>query len=97
MVRAQRRPRPGLVHLPFGLVLALVAVAMLRIYQYHWREGAVLIGGALLVAALLRGLLSDEQVGLIAIRGRGIDVLLYSGLGLMIWFVALTITGGPFS
>ncbi|MGH3449548.1 MAG: DUF3017 domain-containing protein [Haloechinothrix sp.] len=97
MARAQRREhRPGLAHLPFGLVLVLVAVGMVRIYLYHWREGAVLIGASLLVAALLRAVLSDEQVGLIAIRGRAIDVLLYSGFGVMILFVALTITGGPF-
>lgn len=96
MARTQRHPaRPGLAHLPFGLILTLVAIAMVRVSQYHWREGAVIIAAALLIAALLRAVLSESQAGLIAIRGRGIDVLLYSSLGLMILFVALTITGGP--
>lgn len=96
MVRAQRPDAgPGRAHLPFGLILAMVAVAMVRIFQYHWREGAVLIAAALLIAALLRSVLSDEQAGLMAIRSRRIDVLFYTGFGLMILFVALTITGGP--
>lgn len=81
--------------LPFGLVLAIVAAGFVRIAQYHWREGTVLIAGALLVAALLRAVLSPERAGLIVIRGRGVDVLLYTALGVMILLVALTITKGP--
>lgn len=75
--------------------MALVLVAAVRIWMYHWRDGAALIGGALVVAAVLRGALPTERVGMLAIRGRGIDVLTYGGLGLLILFVALTITGGP--
>ncbi|MFF5991526.1 DUF3017 domain-containing protein [Prauserella flavalba] len=75
--------------------MLLVGVAALRIGMYHWRQGAALIGGALLVAAVLRAALSDEQAGLLRIRGRAVDVLSYAGLGLLILFIALTITGGP--
>jgi DUF3017 family protein len=82
-------------HVPLILVLAVVAIGLLRITQYHWRQGTVLVGGALLLAAALRALLSDNRIGLIAIRGRGVDVLLYGGLGLMVMAVALTIEGGP--
>ncbi|PXY17324.1 hypothetical protein BAY59_37525 [Prauserella coralliicola] len=92
-------PRPDrrrlLAHLPFAVVMLLVVVAALRIGMYHWRQGAALIGGALLVAAVLRAALSDEQAGLLQIRGRAVDVLSYAGLGLLILFIALTITGGP--
>ncbi|WP_106182619.1 DUF3017 domain-containing protein [Prauserella shujinwangii] len=98
-MRAEKRRRWDrarvLRHVPFAVVLALVAIAGLRIWQYHWRQGAALIGGALLVAAVLRAALSDEQGGLLTIRSRVIDVLSYAGLGLLILFVALTITGGP--
>lgn len=87
--------RSGREQVPFALVLALVAFAMVRIFQYHWREGAVLIAVALLLAALLRAVLADAGAGLIAIRSRRIDVLFYTGFGLLILFVALTITGGP--
>ncbi|GAB3501099.1 DUF3017 domain-containing protein [Amycolatopsis cihanbeyliensis] len=96
MASYRRDRHPLLVHLPFGLVMALVAVAASRIWLYHWRQGAALIGGALLVAAVLRVVLSDEQAGLLAIRSRGVDMLSYAGLGALILFVALTISGGPF-
>jgi multisubunit Na+/H+ antiporter MnhB subunit len=95
-VTSPRRARSVLAHLPFAVVMALVAVAALRIGMYHWRQGAALIGGALLVASVLRAALSDEQAGLLQIRGRSVDVLSYAGLGILVLFVALTITGGPF-
>lgn len=85
-------PRPQLT---FALVLAVVAVGMVRIAQYHWREGTVIIGGALLLAAGLRAVLGPERTGLLGIRRRSLDVLTYGALGLLMLFVALTITGGP--
>jgi Protein of unknown function (DUF3017) len=80
----------------FLLVLLVAAVGLVRILQYHWREGAVLVGGALVVAGLLRAVLPSARVGLIAVRGRLVDVLSYAALAGMILFVALTLTGGPF-
>ncbi|MGQ0837621.1 DUF3017 domain-containing protein [Actinokineospora sp.] len=88
---------PALVHLPFGLVMAVVVVGLVRILQYYWREGTVWIGLALLLAAGLRALLRDEQAGLIAIRSRAIDVLSYTIFGVLVIAVALTIEGGPLS
>ncbi|HEX3647478.1 MAG TPA: DUF3017 domain-containing protein [Pseudonocardiaceae bacterium] len=80
----------------FLLVLLIAAVGVVRILQYHWREGAVLVGGALVVAALLRAVLPGARAGLIAVRGRLVDVLSYAALAGMILFVAITLTGGPF-
>jgi uncharacterized membrane protein len=92
-----RRGRDAVLgQLPFLLVMAIVAIAALRIGMYHWRQGAALVGGALLVAALLRAALPDDRAGLLAIRGRPVDVLSYAGLAVLILFVAFTITGGPF-
>jgi hypothetical protein len=82
-------------NLPLLLVLAVLTVGLIRIVMYHWREGTVLVGMALLLAALLRALLPSERVGLVAVRGRGADVLLYAGLAVAIMFVSLTIQGGP--
>ncbi|MBP2180586.1 asparagine N-glycosylation enzyme membrane subunit Stt3 [Amycolatopsis magusensis] len=87
--------RSWLVHLPFAVVMAVVALAALRIGMYHWRQGAALIGGALLTAAVLRGVLSDTRAGLLAIRGKAVDVITYSAFATLILFVALTITRGP--
>ncbi len=80
---------------PLILVLAVVAIGILRITQYHWRQGTVLIGGALVLAAVLRALLPDSRIGMVALRSRAVDVLLYGGLGIMVMAVSLTITGGP--
>ena len=83
--------------IPLLLVLAVAAIGLIRIVQYHWREGTVLIGLALVLAGALRALLPDGRIGLVAIRGRGMDVLLYGGLGLAVMAVSLTIQGGPLS
>ncbi|MBM7770236.1 putative membrane protein [Actinokineospora baliensis] len=85
---------PALVHLPFALVMAVVALGLVRIIQFSWREGTVWIGLALLLAAGLRVLLRDEQAGLVAIRSRAVDVLLYGLFGIVVIAVALTIEGG---
>jgi hypothetical protein len=81
--------------LTFGLILAVVAVGMVRIVQDHWREGSVIIGAALLLAAGLRAVLPPERTGLLGVRRRSLDVLTYGGFGLLMLAVALTITGGP--
>ncbi|GLZ43278.1 DUF3017 domain-containing protein [Actinokineospora sp. NBRC 105648] len=88
---------PVLVHLPFALVMTVVVVGLVRIAMYSWREGTVWIGLALLLAAGLRVLLRDEQAGLIAIRSRPIDVLLYGMFSVLVLVVAITIQGGPLS
>lgn len=93
--RGSRRPAI-LEQVPFATVLALVAVAAVRVAQYHWRQGAVIVGGALLVAAVFRAVLPSVRAGLLAIRGRPVDVLSYSGLGVLLLFLAFTITDGPF-
>jgi DUF3017 family protein len=90
-----RRRHPVLAHAPFGLVLAVVALGLFRIVTYHWRDGTVLIGVALFLAAALRALLTDDQAGLIMIRSRGVDVLTYTGFSACVIFVAMTIEGGP--
>jgi hypothetical protein len=83
-------------HVALGVVLVVAAVGMIRIGLYHWREGAVLIGGALVLAGLFRAVFPSRAVGLLAVRGRVIDVLSYAGLAALILFVAITLTGGPF-
>ena len=77
---------------PATAVLLVAAAAMARVLTAHWREGGVLLGAALLLAALLRVVLSPEAAGLLVIRGRGLDVLGYAALGLGMVFLAVTIT-----
>jgi DUF3017 family protein len=82
--------------LPFAVVMLIVTVGIVRIVMYHWREGTTEIGLALLLAALLRAMLPDRRAGLLAVRKRKVDVLLYAAFAAMIMFISLTITGGPF-
>jgi len=79
---------------PMALVLAVAAIGLLRVSTANWREGAVLLGGSLLLAAALRALLPPDRAGLVAIRSKAIDVLVYSGLGLAVVVLAVTITRG---
>ena len=85
-----------LEQVPFAIVLTLVAVAALRVAQYHWRQGAAIVAGALLVAAVFRAVLPSVRAGLLAVRGRPVDVLSYSGLGVLLLFLAFTIADNPF-
>jgi uncharacterized membrane protein YvlD (DUF360 family) len=80
------------VHAPLTFVLLIAAAGMVRTLTQHWREGAVLLGVALIVAAVLRVFLPPERVGLLAIRSRPVDVLCYGGLGVVISVLAMTIT-----
>jgi hypothetical protein len=77
-----------------GVVLAIAAIGLLRVATANWREGAVLLGGSLLVAATLRVVLPPERAGLLAIRSRVVDVLSYTGLGVAVVLLAVTITRG---
>ena len=89
--------RSGLArHLPMLIVLAIAGVGMARVLTQHWREGAVLLGGALIVAAVLRVLLPVDRVGLLAIRSRPVDVLCYAAFGVVMTALAVTITRGSF-
>ena len=77
---------------PTALVLLVAAAGMVRVLTEHWRQGGVLLGVALLVAAVLRGALSPDRAGLLVIRSRPLDVLGYAGLGAAMVFLAVTIT-----
>jgi hypothetical protein len=80
---------------PMLLVLGIAAVGLVRVATAHWREGATLLGGCLLVAAVLRAVLPADRAGLVAIRSsKVIDVLSYTGLGLAVVLLAVTITRG---
>lgn len=84
------------VHIPFGLVLFVALSGLVWVGMGHWREGTVLVGSALMLASVLRAMLPEDRVGLLQVRGRVVDVLLYGGLGLVIASVSVTITGASF-
>ena len=79
---------------PAALVAVIALVGLGLVLTQHWRRGAVLLGVALLVAAALRFAVPAERAGLLAIRGKVVDVLCYSGFGVAMVLLAVTITRG---
>lgn len=83
--------------MPFAVVMFVVVIGIVRIVMYHWREGTTEIGAALLLAAFLRAVLPDRKAGLLAVRTRKVDVLLYGAFAVLTIYVSLSIIGGPLS
>ena len=90
-----RRPLlAGLVRQwPLFVVLVGVAVGLAMVALDHWRRGLVVVGLALVVAALFRLLLPLPRLGFLAVRSRTMDVSLTAGAGLAIALIALTLPG----
>lgn len=88
-----RRPFvAGLVRqLPLLAVLTAVAVGLALVTVEHWRKGLIVMGLALVGAAVLRLLLPERQVGFLAVRSRPVDVVLMAAAGLALTTVALAI------
>jgi hypothetical protein len=85
-----RRPSTlgGLVYL---LVTVASAVGLGVIAFGPWRRGVALIGIALLVAALARVVLSDFGAGMLRVRSKWFDVLLLTGVGVVLIVLAANI------
>jgi len=64
---------------PWVVVVVLVAAGLGLVGLRSWRLGLGLIGGAMVVAGVLRWTLAEP--GILAIRRKAIDVPLYLGLG----------------
>src|SRR5262249_61806712 len=84
------RPRAGdrlrsrnLHNLPVLLVLSCAAggLAYSAIMPTHWLRGVLFMAGALIMGGLFRMVLPARQAGLLAVRGRTVDVLCYVGTG----------------
>ena len=77
--------------LPLLAVLVVVGVGLLVVAFDHWRKGVVIMGVALIGAALLRLLLPVRRVGFLAVRSRPVDVVLLAVTGLAVIVIVLTI------
>ena len=66
------------------LALVLAAVVYLVVMPDRWRRGSFVIGAAMLLAAPLRAVLPEREVGLLAVRGRWRDTAIYLVLGVVI-------------
>ncbi|RVW04503.1 DUF3017 domain-containing protein [Rhodococcus spongiicola] len=78
-------------NLPMLAVLLVVAAAFALVLADRWRRGAFVLGGAMLLAAFLRAVLSPERVGLLAVRDKGFDVVAMTAVGAAIMALAASI------
>ena len=88
------RPAAGvLAWLPYLIVLAGVAVGLSVAGQgsLHAGRGAAMVGGALLAAAVARLLLPPRYAGLLASRGKALDVAAFAVLGAAVLGAALSL------
>jgi hypothetical protein len=70
----------------FVAVLTLIVAALiyLAVSPDHWRRGCAVIGFAMIFAGVLRAALPESEVGLLAVRGRWRDAIIYIALGAVI-------------
>ena len=60
---------------PLLLVLTTGAAGLAIVASDHFKRGTGLFGVALVLATVLRGVLSDERAGLLTVRSKTIDLL----------------------
>ena len=83
----------GMVYL---LVVAASAVGLLVIAFGPWRRGVDLIGAALLVGALMRIALPENNAGMLRVRrSRWADALMLGGVGTALIVLATVIPNQP--
>jgi hypothetical protein len=66
---------------PSALVLAGTVAGLAVVAADGFRPGTALIAAALLLGAALRAVLPERRAGLLAVRGRVLDVLVLAALG----------------
>lgn len=76
---------------PLALVLLGFIVGLIVLALYDFRVGSILIGGAVLLAGVLRLLLPKEMAGLLAVRSRTVDLVTVFSLGIALTVVAILV------
>ena len=92
----QPRRYPSTIGGAFYLSILGVAVTALVIAtRTDWRLGIQILGGALLVAALIRLVLATRDAGMLAVRNRFVDAFLLGGAGAALLALASSIPNQP--
>lgn len=77
--------------IPITIVLAIVAFGLVLIALAYWRRGTAALALAMLLAGLLRAVLSERVIGVLAVRDKGFDVSFYLLVGAMMATLAVTV------
>jgi Protein of unknown function (DUF3017) len=75
--------------LTLACLIGLAGLVVLTVDE--WRKGVLIFGGGVLLAGLLRAVLSDDAAGLLRVRSRMFDVLLLLGVGAAIVLLGLIV------
>ena len=76
-------------------ILVAAGIALVIAARSDWRLGIQVLGGAVLVAALLRLILATRDAGMLAVRNRFVDVFLLTGAGVALIVLATNIPDMP--
>ena len=90
---AEQRGSEGLNPWSLLAVLAVFAVGVVLIINWHWRRGSVVIGASVTLAGVLRLLLPPKLVGLLQVRSKPFDVTLLLSMGLAIMVLGMIVPG----
>ena len=74
---------------PFATVIAVALAAVGLIALGNLQHGVLILGCALLIGSGLRFALPTPRAGLLAIRGRGVDVVTMGLLGLVMLILSV--------
>ena len=76
-------------------VLATTIVGLGVVALVDWRIGIRVIGGALILGAVVRLLLQPRDAGMLAVRSKPLDAILLAGLVVALVFLATSIPDQP--
>jgi hypothetical protein len=76
-------------------ILLAAGTALVIATRSDWRLGVQVLGGAVLVAALLRLILATRDAGMLAVRHRALDVFLLTSAGVTLIVLASSIPNQP--
>jgi hypothetical protein len=88
---APRRRTVRLPEWPLALVLLGVATGLAVVAADSFRAGTVVIGCSVVLAMVLRAVLSERRAGLLAVRSKVVDVLTLGVLGCALTVLALVV------
>ena len=77
------------------LILVGTGVGVGIVASGDWRLGIRCVGGALCFASICRLVLRSRDAGMLAVRNRFVDAAILAGLGLALFFLAMTIPDQP--
>ena len=87
---ARQRSGPRL-QWPLALVLSGLIVSLGIVATDHFRRGSVLFAGFVVVAFVLRAVLSEQEAGWLAVRSRALDLLVLGPLAVALWVFSLIV------